>query len=116
MSDAALTGKVYNDSKIWTVPFTGETVTQQETRCESKAISVSMAPVSLKINGACHESGRVNSSIQFPPEVELHRQGLKGVCFCLCGCMCTCTHARDHMGITYMQHGRLCYHAVSYLL
>lgn len=55
--------------------------------CESKAISVSMTHVSMKINGARHVSGGVNSTIQFPPEVQLHRQGLKGVCVCVCVCV-----------------------------
>lgn len=48
---------------------------------KSKAISESMAHVSIKINEARLVSGEVNYSIQFPPEVELHRQGWRrGVC------------------------------------
>ena len=54
-----------------------------------------------KINGACLVSGRVNSAIQFPPEVELHRQRLEGgVCVracvracvrvCVRACVCSC--------------------------
>lgn len=63
----------------------GEKNTQTQIHRESKAISVSMAHVSIKINGACLVSRRVNSPIQFPPEVELHRQGLEaGGCVCVC--------------------------------
>ena len=66
------------------------TNTRKQVHRESKAISVSMAHVSIKINGACFVSGGVNSPIQFPPGIELHRQGLGGgghmyVCVCVCG-------------------------------
>lgn len=66
------------------MPFAGETNTQKALQRKSKAISLSMAHVSIKTDGACLVSGRVNSSIQFPPEVELHRQGLKGESVCVC--------------------------------
>lgn len=54
--------------------------------CESKAISVLMAYVSTKINGAWHVSGGVNSTIQFSPEVQQYRQRSKGTSVHVCVC------------------------------
>lgn len=46
-------------------------------------------------------SDRVNSPIQFPPEVELHRQGLEGrgyvMCVCLLRSTLTCTDVFFHV-------------------
>lgn len=72
-----------SDNQIQPAPFAGETWAKKPH--ESKAVSVLMAHVSIKINGACLVSGGVNSPIQFPPGVELHRQGLqRAVCVCVC--------------------------------
>lgn len=75
-----------SDNQIQPAPFAGETWAKKPH--ESKAISVLMAHVSIKINGACLVSGGVNSPIQFPPGVELHRQGLqRAVCVCVRMCV-----------------------------
>lgn len=65
-----------------------------------------MAHVSIKIDGACLVSGGVNSSIQFPPGVELHRQGWKAG-RCACVCVCVPTHSRAHVWRRQLQHGQL---------
>lgn len=78
----------------------GGTDTRTEMRRESKAIAVLMAHVSIKIDAACLVSGRVSSSIQFPPEVELHRQRLNAgrcACGCVCVYVCIATHSCSHV-------------------